>query len=237
MRAAGKSVCVLLFLAVVTPSLVLAQSSKKGGAAASTSAASTAPSTSSSGSSASIESQKLAIEQLNILSGKIAHEICTRTSASSDPSTIVIFDQSSFANIQAYAGFVTNAKLLGAQYKALLTDAGMQSEITNTLRDRVAELNKIAGNCSDPRQKAAKEESTKLEEYSLVLSSIEPFSDATALLSAIATASNSESPSSLTIPDSALAVALTRSDRLQGGLRCLQAHDHLSSVIRQGLDF
>ena len=46
--------------------------------------------------------------------------------------------------------------------------------------------------------------------YGLGLSStVDPFADATALLSAIAVGSNSETPGSITIPDSAMAIALT----------------------------
>ncbi len=41
-------------------------------------------------------------------------------------------------------------------------------------------------------------------------STIDPFSDATSLLSAIAVASNSESPGAIVIPDSAMAIAVTR---------------------------
>jgi hypothetical protein len=49
-------------------------------------------------------------------------------------------------------------------------------------------------------------------------STIDPFADATSLLSAIAIASNSESPGSITIPDSAMAITLT--NHLENAVSC-----------------
>jgi hypothetical protein len=75
---------------------------------------------------------------------------------------------------------------------------------------------------ADSKRKAACEAAEKAGQPCLeprvigVSPTIDPFSDATSLLSAIAVSSNSESPGSIVIPDSAMAVAFTQ----QMGQQC-----------------
>jgi hypothetical protein len=61
-------------------------------------------------------------------------------------------------------------------------------------------------------------------------STIDPFSDATSLLSAIAVASNSESPGSIVIPDSAMAVAVTRELKNDTSNACHANVSHLTVI-------
>jgi len=63
-----------------------------------------------------------------------------------------------------------------------------------------------------------------------VSSTIDPFSDATSLLSAIAVASNTESPGAIVIPDSAMAVAVTREMKNDTSNACHANVVHLTVI-------
>lgn len=122
-------------------------------------------------------------------------------------STIVIYDQATFASLQAYEGFIANAEAIVSLYETLIPD----DKDPNNFDKKTLNSNLDAA--------AKKAHPNKLQAHALGLSStIDPFSDATSLLSAIAVASNSESPGSIVIPDSAMAVAVTR--QLKDGKAC-----------------
>jgi hypothetical protein len=57
------------------------------------------------------EEQALALQSLNQVAKTIALQICLRQDIKAKPSdaTVVIFDQTTFANIGAYSAFVANA--------------------------------------------------------------------------------------------------------------------------------
>jgi len=197
---------VVLVLAT-SADLALAQGKKGGGAAASASAtpaAAPAPS-----SSAAIESQMLAFGALNKIAAGIAKEVCpllptpaeaiaarpgvSQAIAEVPASTVVIYDQASFASLQAYESFIANARAIVSLYETLLS--------ADDKKDLDAKLKALAKS----------EHPDRLEPRAIGLSStIDPFSDATSLLSAIAIASNTETPGAIVIPDSAMAVAVTR---------------------------
>jgi hypothetical protein len=197
-----------------------AQGKKGAAAAAAPSSSPAAASTPASSSSAFIESQMLAYGALDKIAATVAIKVCTTipmpaplvpaVPASAGvpaksaipaipPSTIVIYDQASFASLQAYEGFIANAEAVVSLYETLIPDDNGPSNFDKkTLNANLDAAAKMA-------------HPNKLQAHALGLSStIDPFSDATSLLSAIAVASNSESAGSIVIPDSAMAVDVTR---------------------------
>jgi hypothetical protein len=204
-----------LIVAVFTGSTKLTFAQGKKGPAASAPASSAAqPATPSASSSAFIESQMLAYGALDHIASTIATKVCynipqpaaavpagpgVSAQAEIPVSTIVIFDQTSFATLQSYEGFIANAKAIVSLYETLLPDDGDPNHYDKkTLNTRLAAL-------------ASKQHPGRFAPRALGLSgTIDPFSDATSLLSAIAVASNSETAGSIVIPDSAMAVAVTR---------------------------
>ncbi|HMD10515.1 MAG TPA: hypothetical protein VKH63_23485, partial [Candidatus Acidoferrum sp.] len=155
--------------------------------------------------SAAIESQMLAYGGLDHIASAIAGAVCSNIQDPIPPDPkpqdtiivprgiVVIYDQASFASLQSYEAFIANAKAMVSLYETLLTDDDKKA-LNKKLKD------------------AAKDAyPDRPEPRALGLSgTIDPFSDATSLLSAIAIASNTESAGSIVIPDSAMAVALTR---------------------------
>src|SRR4029077_6196676 len=141
---------------------------------------------------AAIESQMLAYGGLDHIASTIAGTVCSKINDNSSH-TVVIYDQASFASLQSYEAFIANAKAIVSLYETLLS---------------VDDKKKLAKQLKDI---ASTEHPNRPQPRALGLSgTIDPFSDATALLSAIAVASNSESPGSIVIPDSAMAIAITR---------------------------
>lgn len=139
--------------------------------------ASTPTASSGASSSGAFEPQMLAFGGLNLVAANIANTVCSKTP---NNSTIVIYDQSAFASIQAYEAFIANLRVIAASYNNLIP--------------------------TPPKP------STEDKTYGIGASStIDPFSDATSLLSAIAVSSNIETPSSFTISDSSVALALAKS--------------------------
>jgi len=186
-----KTLCRCLIMGVMVvaaANLAFAQAKKGGGSAAApaSSAAQTAAPTASS--SAAIESQMLAYGGLDKIASDIATTVCSKMDGTS--STVVIYDQASFANIQSYGAFVANAKAMVLLYETLLSE-NHRSAFNENLKNE-AEKKKVK-----PRSFG-------------ISNAIDPFQDASGLLQAIAVASNSESPGSIVIPDSAMAVAITR---------------------------
>ena len=191
---------VLLLLAAPID-FAFAQGKKGGGPAASaaaTPAAAPAPS-----SSAAIEAQMLAFGALDKIAVGIASQVCPLlptpavSKGPTDPgvpaSTVVIYDQPSFVSLQAYEAFIANATAIVSLYETLLGDTDK-----NTLGTKLKDL-------------ARQAHPDRPVPHAIGLSgTIDPFSDATSLLSAIAIASNTETPGAIVIPDSAMAVAVTR---------------------------
>src|ERR1700723_2322808 len=70
------------------------------------------------GSSPYFETQMLAYGAVNQLSESISREVCTNIP--SNDSTVIIFDQSSFQNLQAWQSFVASVHLLERAYGTLL---------------------------------------------------------------------------------------------------------------------
>jgi hypothetical protein len=215
-----KILCNLLLTAVVvtsTADLAVAQGKKGAGAAAAPASSAAQAATPTASSSAAIESQMLAYGGLDHIATAIAAEVCPKLS-DPDPlnpspqdtikvprSTVVIYDQGSFASLQSYEAFIANATAIVSLYETLLPDDNDKDNPNNadhndkkTLKAKLAALAKAAHSDRPEPHTAG------------ISSSIDPFSDATALLSAIAVASNSETPGSIVIPDSAMAVAITR---------------------------
>lgn len=192
---------IVLLLLTASVDFAFAQGKKGGGAAASvgaTPAAAPAPS-----SSAAIEAQMLAFGALDKIAAGIASQVCpflpipAESKGPTDPgvpaSTVVIYDQASFVSLQAYEAFIANATAVVSLYETLLSDPDKR-KLGTKLKDL-----------------AKKEHPDRLAPNDIGLSgTIDPFSDATALLSAIAIASNTETPGAIVIPDSAMAVAINR---------------------------
>jgi hypothetical protein len=209
---------IFVVLLISCPAQVLVAQGKKGSSTPSSSPATA--STPASSSSAFIESQMLAYGALDKIATAVAARVCSTVPAPAafvaavpaspgvpakpaipaiPASTIVIYDQASFASLQAYEGFIANAEAVVSLYETLLPDdkdpKNFDKKTLNAQLDAAAK----------------RAHPNKLQARALGLSgTIDPFSDATSLLSAIAVASNSESAGSIVIPDSAMAVAVTR---------------------------
>jgi len=206
-----KTLCGYFTVALVLASstdLVLAQG-KKGGGSSAASASATPTAAPAPSSSAAIESQMLAFGALDKIAASIASKVCpflpipadavpaipgkSEAKAAVPASTMVIYDQASFASLQAFESFIANARAVVSLYETLLSDDD-KKKLDAQLKDL-----------------AQKEHPDRLGPRAIGLSStIDPFSDATSLLSAIAIASNTETPGAIVIPDSAMAVAVTR---------------------------
>ena len=214
--------CACLLVSTFKP--VLAQSKKSGGASSSSNSSASGAQNSSSGqasSTATIESQMLAYGGLNLVSKSIAGDVCSNVD---DRSTLIIFDQTTFGNIQAYAAFVASAQALFGHYQALASaydDAnGFTGQSTFLNRMKViAGLHEHAADsiASNPKTnaktKARKEHEKQFWSFFSAFGltqSLDPFSDATSLLQAIAIASNTESGGAIVMPDSAVAVSLSQ---------------------------
>jgi hypothetical protein len=214
-----KKLCNWLVIAVLlatTSDLAVAQGKKGAGSAATSPSSAAQSATPAPSSSAAIESQMIAYGGLDHIASAVAVKVCSnipdpapavaaRPGVPAIPevptSTVVIYDQASFASLQSYEAFIANAEAVVSLYETLLSVDDMKA------------LNKQLADS------ASKEHPDRPKPRAMGLSStIDPFSDATALLSAIAVSSNSESPGSIVIPDSAMAVAVTR--ELTGNTAC-----------------
>jgi hypothetical protein len=214
-----KTFCDLLLMAIVlasTGDIALAQGKKGAGAPATSPSSGAQSAASAPSSSAFIESQMIAYGGLDHIASAVAVDVCSKIpdpapAVAAGPgvaakhevptSTVVIYDQASFASLQSYEAFIANAEAVVSLYETLLSD------------DDKKKLNKqLAEFVSNEHPERPKPRAMGLS------STIDPFSDATALLSAIAVSSNSETPGSIVIPDSAMAVTVTR--ELTGNAAC-----------------
>jgi hypothetical protein len=181
---------------------------KPGGTGGTPAPATTTPAASSSSSSA-IESDMFALGGMDHIAVAIAGKVCGMDAVAVG-TTIVVYDQNSFASLQAYEAFVANSKVVSAGYRTLVPANILQSKL------KAAAIEHRAEHGADPHL-------SELWQQNIValdaLSGIDPFSDATSLLSAIAIASNTENASTLSIPDSAMAMALTRELKRTGNCK------------------
>ena len=117
----------------------------------------------------------LAYGALNQLSYAISRQVCEKLP---DGATIVLFDPTSFQNLQAWQAFATTGSLLEEAYGTLMTKADYDRLIP------------------PPKQKTAK--------GNIKLFSFFAGSDVSGMITALA-ASTTNTPSQFTIPDSAMA--------------------------------
>jgi hypothetical protein len=241
------SYLVVAWVVYTAVSTIQAQKGKGAASAAASPTAAAAPAASSTpatSSSAAIESQMLAFGALDHIAASIASQACTHLDSADQNPTIVIFDQASFANLQAYQGFLANANAVKSLYYSLLQTSDAKTDESSRVEDcrKAAIQKRITLFPNSQEAHAAQQQSARQSEdkkacdiakaagqpcpkpHAIGLSStIDPFSDATSLLSAIAVASNSESPGSIAIPDSAMAVAVTSQMKQVCGARNLTA--------------
>jgi len=164
-----------------------------------------------SSSTAAFESQMLAYGGLDHIAKALAKKVCSQKFVNKDNSTVVIYDQTAFATLQSYQAFVANLRVLAAAYQTLIPSATLLTELKGIFTERSTEYSTLAQNEKGDKKKLDQHFSDRWKLMSLGLSStVDPFSDAASLLSAVAIASNTESPGQIIIPDSAMAVALTR---------------------------
>lgn len=193
--------------------MVSAQGKKGGGNTSSSSAASSQANAPATGSTAALESQMQAYGALDRITKTIAAKVCAMTSVNKPNGVVLIYDQTAFSTLQSYQAFIANRQLIADAYRTLLPK-GANKELQTAFGRKAEELQALATSESDPDKKRLNQRQAdewKFKELSIGLSNtIDPISDATSLLSAIAIASNTESPGQITIPDSAAAVALTR---------------------------
>jgi len=184
---------IVLLGALTSPAFAQA---KKTPPSAATAASTTAPAaTPSASSSAPIESQMIAFGSLQHIAAMVGGTVCSRID---DGSTVVIYDQTSFGSLQPYQAFIENAKAIVSAYETLLPDEnGPAGYDKKSLNDRL-------------RRQLLKEKKGLQPRVLGLSGTIDPFADATTLLGAIAISSNTETPGSIVIPDSAMAVAVTR---------------------------
>ena len=171
-----------------------------GGSAATTipsaSASTTASASTGSPTTASFESQMLAYGAVEKIAQNVADNVCSRLpTPPAGPHTLVIYDQSTFATVLAYSSFIQNAKLIEGAYSTL-TPAPTKAIGVDAVTGAAA----VTPTVSD---------STSKQSTNSVSLSMDPISDVTQLISALATSSNSETYGSVTIPDSVVALAVT----------------------------
>ena len=208
---------VILTLAIFFTSTAYPQKKSAGTTPSAASPASASP-TSSTG---AYESQMLAFGTINLIANDIAKRVCiadstlpaadlaTRTADITATPAIVIFDQTTFASIQSYEAFIQNAALVAKVYGTLVSDP-------NKALSKLKTLNQEHATKANGNQYAVGILDQKMKELSVTGPAFgDPISDATSLLSALAISSNTESAGSLTIPDSAMAIALTRTLKAQ----------------------
>jgi hypothetical protein len=212
------------FILSVCVSANVCAASKAAGAAASSSSpatAATAATSTGSGSTAAFESQMLAYGAMDHVASQIVREVCQQLDQK-PKSTLIIYDQASFASIAAFQSFRTEVNVVDAAYKTLWAGphvAGHLSELSESYRtlahsyesserevdkERVKKFNLIADAYSQLEQPASLVNSPTAPSWQGVVSTLVPF------LSAVAVASNAETPGSINIPDSAMALSLTR---------------------------
>ena len=159
-------------------------------------------------STASFESQMLAYGGLQHVANALGKTVCGVAGVDADNSVVIIYDQTAFASLQLYEAFVANIQVVSSAYQMLIPSNDLQNAMRSFFDEHAKAFEGLAQREASPRQKDLYEYKSK--RFALSLAPIDPFADAASLISAIAIASNTETPGQVTIPDSALAVALTR---------------------------
>ena len=160
-------------------------------------------------STASFESQMLAYGGLQHVANALGKTVCGVAGVDADNSVVIIYDQTAFASLQLYEAFVANIQVVSSAYQMLIPSNDLQNAMRSLFDEHAKAFEGLAQREASPGQKDLYEYKSKRFALSLA-PIIDPFADAASLISAIAIASNTETPGQVTIPDSALAVALTR---------------------------
>jgi hypothetical protein len=186
---------------------------KKGGGAAASPAASTASTASNqgSGSTAAFESQMLAYGGLDHIAAALAGTVCTTPGVNKKESVILIYDQTAFTSLQSYEAFLANIQMLIGSYGTLIPDvASVLQSILHTNAQNADQAAQAAATAGDKdKQRLSEHQRDHLNTMAATFGPTDPGSDFNGLLSSIAIASNTENPGQITIPDSAMALALT----------------------------
>jgi len=221
----------LLTIVIILPNAPLLSAQGKKGGSSSTSASSSPSSTSggsTSSSSAAFESQMLAFGGLDQIANHIFNKVCRKPDregqsalVTDHSAPIVIFDQASFASLQSYEAFVENIQLVKAAYASLIPpDAKDPRDCSKPFVDlhslyhelhlRFADEDEVSKTLMREEEALGKmsTQAAAAAASGLGFSPTEPSAAATSLLSMIAVSSNTESPGSITIPDSSFALAL-----------------------------
>jgi hypothetical protein len=91
-----------------------------------------------SASTASFESQMLAFRAINAIAASVAANVCSVATPSKSaavvdmPVSVVIYDQSTFANLLAFAAFVQNARSIVSSYGTFLSAADARTVTSAT---------------------------------------------------------------------------------------------------------
>jgi hypothetical protein len=164
-------------------------------------------------STAAFESQMLAYGGIDHIAKALAARVCSLDDVNQDNVTIVVYDQTAFASLQSYQAFVANLRIVSSAYQMLIPKdslATVLEHLRTIFGNRSSDYNAMATHDQSQDQKKNDQHSAeRWKEMSISLTA-DPFSDAVSLLSAIAISSNVETPGQVTIPDSAMAVVLTR---------------------------
>jgi hypothetical protein len=190
---------ITLLLVVLEVSPVSAQGSKS---------SAPSPSPAPPSSTASFESQMLAYGGLQHIAKALGRTVCNAGGVDNDNSVIIIYDQPSFAALQSYEAFVANVQVVSSAYQTLIPRNDLQSTLTKIFQDRADGLETMAQNEQNPDKKDL--DLHKARQFTLTLAPIDPVADTAAVLTAIAVAANTETPGQITVPDSAMAISLTR---------------------------
>jgi hypothetical protein len=162
----------------------------------------------STGSGAPIEAQVLAFAGVNRVASHIVDKICS-TEGIADISTIIIYDAAGFAQLQSFEAFVANIKLVTAAYKTAIPDLAWLGVRLRQLADarRANDLRAVDHGLMPSTLADHLDAKRRAFVYTV---GGDPFSDLVSLASAIAVSSNVETPNSVAIPDSSMALALTQ---------------------------
>jgi hypothetical protein len=163
------------------------------------------PSPAPASSTSSFESQMLAYGGLQHIAKALGKTVCNAGGVDNDNSVVIIYDQTSFAALQSYEAFVANIQVVSSAYQTLIPRNDLQSTLTKIFQDRASSFQSMAQNEQNPDKKDL--DLHKATQFTLT---IDPVADTAAVLTAIAVAANTETPGQITVPDSAMAISLTR---------------------------
>ena len=169
------------------------------------------------GSSAAFESQMLAFGGMQLVAHNLAERVCRETEKTPDR-VIVIYDPAAFSTLQSYQAFVANLNAVRSAYLTLLPD---RDELNKRLDRAISESDPQGQpGISVERQKAVEREQldlqkTKESPTKTFSTSVNPVADTASLINALAISSNTENAGQVVIPDSAMALAVTKEMKSQ----------------------